>query len=70
MFRFTLVGILVSIAISTGTTYISAHLYPIFFMVLGWSEACVMTRKAASEAPVEMLETAAVPSYRLMKVVC
>ncbi len=70
MFRFTLVGILVSIAISTGTTYISAHLYPIFFMVLGWSEACVMTRKATSEAPVEMLETVAVPGYRLMKVVC
>jgi hypothetical protein len=69
MFRFTLVGILVSIAISTGTTYISAHLYPIFFMLLGWSEACVITRKAAAEEPVSISEMAAVPSYRLMRVV-
>jgi hypothetical protein len=69
MFRFTLVGILVSIAISTGTTYISAHLYPIFFMLLGWCEACVVTRNTVSEAPVSFAEMAAVPSYRLMRVV-
>ena len=69
MFRFTLVGILVSIAISTGTTYISAHLYPIFFMLLGWCEACVITRKAVSEVPVSFSEVAAAPSYRLMRVV-
>jgi hypothetical protein len=67
VFRFTLVGILVSIAISTGTTYISAHLYPLFFMLLGWCEACVLTRTAASDVPVA--EEYATSSYPQMAVV-
>jgi hypothetical protein len=67
MFRFTLVGILMSWAISTGTTYISAHMYPLFFMLLGWSEACILNKTAESEAPEYAVPAAA--GYRMMRVV-
>jgi O-antigen ligase len=49
-FRFALMGILISIAISTATTYLSAHLYPLYFIFLGWSETCVMSRRMVASA--------------------
>lgn len=65
-FRFTLLGILISIAISTGTTYIGMHMYPLFFSLLGWSEACAMrqTEAVAATAPREVPEP-----YQMMKVI-
>jgi O-antigen ligase len=49
-FRFALFGALVSIAISTGTTYISAHLYPLFFLFVGWAETCATRAAFSAEA--------------------
>lgn len=66
-FRFTMFGILMSIAISTATTYISAHMYPLFFLLLGWSEACVMAELPPPESLVE--EIPAVAGYRMMRVI-
>jgi O-antigen ligase len=65
-FRFTLMGILVSIAISTATTYISAHMYPLFFMLLGWSEICVINTQSSAAVKAE---APAVAGYRCMRVV-
>ena len=65
-FRFTLAAILLSIAISTGTTYISAHMYPMFFLLLGWSETCAALRESSLDAPsLEQEES----MFALMRVV-
>jgi O-antigen ligase len=66
-FRFTMFGILVSIALSTATTYISAHMYPLFFALLGWSEACVMAQPAVAE--VRRIAAPAVAEFPMMRVV-
>ena len=67
MFRFTLFGILVSIAISTGTTYISAHMYPLFFVLLGWSEGCLTAKPQVAEA--RAMAAPAVAGYQMMRVI-
>ncbi len=56
-FRFTMCGILVGIAISTGTCYLAAQLLPLLYLFLGWTEACVLfqpepTGIHASDEPV------------------
>ncbi|HWE53376.1 MAG TPA: O-antigen ligase family protein [Bryobacteraceae bacterium] len=66
-FRFAMFGILVSIAFSTATTYISAHMYPLFFFLLGWTETLVIARPAMA-LPQELAATRAV-DFRMMRVV-
>jgi hypothetical protein len=66
-FRFTLLAVLASVAISTVTVYMASQLYPLFFMFLGWSEACIVFRSAPEEVHSE--ETAAPTGFRLMRVV-
>ncbi len=41
-FHFTMLGILAGIAISTATVFMGAQLQPLFFLFLGWSEACIV----------------------------
>ena len=66
-FHFTLVGVLIVIGVSTGTTYIGSIMYPMVFLLLGLSEACVLNKR--SEMEEEDMGTPEVPEYRLMRVV-
>jgi hypothetical protein len=66
-FQFTLVGVLIVIGVSTGTTYIGSIMYPMVFMLLGLSEACVLNKTQASEE--EDVAAPEVPEYHLMRVV-
>jgi hypothetical protein len=48
-FRFTMLGIVAGIAISTATCYLGAQLYPLLFLFFGWSEALVLVEPAPAE---------------------
>lgn len=65
-FQFTLFGVLVVIAVSTGTTFIGSELYPPFFLFLGWSEACVLSEPSESE---DYVEEAPAQEFGLMGVI-
>jgi O-antigen ligase len=63
LFCFSLLGIIVSIGVTTASVFMGSQLYPIFFLFLGWSEACTVQQlervearriELASEAAIEM----------------
>jgi len=64
-FLFTLMGIIVGIAISTATCYLAAQLYPMTFLFLGWTEACVIKRNDAVEKSV----VEPVTHFRMMRAI-
>jgi O-Antigen ligase len=67
MFRFTLFGAILVIALSTTTTYIGSVMYPLTFLLFGWSEGCLLT---SAEEFVESPERwPAEEGFRLMRVV-
>jgi hypothetical protein len=48
-FRFTLLGVIAAIAISTATVFLGSQLYPLLYLFLGWADACVLAKKAQAE---------------------
>jgi O-antigen ligase len=48
-FRFTMMGIVVSTAVSLGTVFLGSQLYPLLFLLLGWGEACILVKPEPSD---------------------
>jgi len=65
-FHFTMLGVIAGIALSTATCYLAAQLYPLLFVFLGWSEACVVFQPAPAEVREAEPDTA---GFGLMKVI-
>jgi O-antigen ligase len=49
-FRFTLLGIVAAITVSTASVFLGSQLYPLLFLILGWTDACVISRSAQASA--------------------
>jgi hypothetical protein len=41
---FALAGVIVAIVVSLGTVFLGAQLFPLVFIMVGWSEGCVLNR--------------------------
>jgi O-antigen ligase len=65
-FRFTMLGVVVATAISLGTVFLGSQLYPLLFLFLGWSEACVISPPAAAEVSPEEPATAELVLMRVV----
>lgn len=49
---FTLSGIVMAISVAIATVFLGAQVYPLLFLFLGWSDACLMNRTVFKSAPV------------------
>jgi hypothetical protein len=65
-FRLTLLGAVMAMALSLTTVYLGAQTYPILFLLLGWSEGCLVFHKKASAMQVSVRTEA--PEFRFAKV--
>jgi hypothetical protein len=65
-FRFTMMGIMIGIAISTGTCYLASQLYPLLYLFLGWGEAAILTKPAPAE---ELALEPATAGFRMTRVI-
>jgi hypothetical protein len=55
-FRFTMLGVIIAIAICVASVYLGLQLQPLLFLFLGWSEACLVTRpRAVAINPIMVL---------------
>jgi hypothetical protein len=52
-FRFTMLGIILTVALSTATVYLAAQLQPLFYIFLGWSEGCIVFHSEPDELQIE-----------------
>jgi hypothetical protein len=57
---FTLGSILIAVAVALATVYLGSQLYPILFLILGWSDACLISRPERTDAA---------PSFAFRKVI-
>jgi hypothetical protein len=48
---FTLSGIIVAIAVAIATVFLGSQLYPLLFLLLGWSDACLRNRTQRGSTP-------------------
>ncbi len=51
-FCFTLLGIFAGWAVTLSTVYMGAQSYQLFFLLVGWTQAIVVSKKAAAPAPL------------------
>ena len=49
-FHFTLIGVILAVAVTTTTVYLGSQLYPLLFLFLGWADGCVIQRSAQVSA--------------------
>ncbi len=67
---FTMSGILVSIGVAIATVFLGAQLYPILFLFLGWSEACLKATQTTSDTGLAAVRsTVSMPAFAFRKVI-
>ena len=57
-FFFTMLGVIVSVTVSTASVFMGSQLYPLLFLFLGWADACTIGQSETAEASHAELDAA------------
>ena len=65
-FRFTMLGVVIGVAISLATVYLGAQLQPLSYLFLGWAEGCIVYHSAPEELRIEQPVAAGFGAMRVI----